>query len=70
MEILIILIIISVGIATGFLVAFVLSVKNKQFDDLYSPSIRVLFEKTAYKRKIAEQEYIKDMDKILEINNK
>jgi hypothetical protein len=30
----------------------------------------VLFEKTANKRKIAEQEYIKDMDKILEINNK
>ena len=45
MEILILLIIISVGIAGGFLIAFLLSVKNKQYDDLYSPSVRILFEK-------------------------
>jgi len=45
MEILILLIIISVGIAAGFLIAFLLSVKNRQYDDLYSPSVRILFEK-------------------------
>lgn len=45
MEILILLIIISVGIAGGFLIAFLLSVKNRQYDDLYSPSVRILFEK-------------------------
>lgn len=70
MEILIILIIISVGIATGFLVAFVVSVKNKQFDDLYSPSLRMLFEKTSIKSKMKDKEYSSEMDKILEINSK
>ena len=70
MEILIILIIISVGIASGFLVGFIVSVKNKQFDDLYSPSIRILFEKTTNKRKTLEKEYDSEMNKILEINNK
>lgn len=70
MEILIILIIISVGIATSFLVAFVISAKNKQFDDLYSPSIRILFEKKTNNRKVSEKEYSAEMNKILEINNK
>lgn len=70
MEILIILIIISVGIATGFLVAFIISVKNKQFDDLYSPSLRMLFEKTSIKSRMKDKEYSSEMDKILEINSK
>lgn len=67
MEILIILIIISVGIASGFLIAFVVSVKNKQFDDLYTPSIRILFEKTTKKINKDLKETENQMNKILEI---
>ena len=67
MEILIILIIISVGIASGFLIAFIVSVKNKQFDDLYTPSIRILFEKTTKKITKDVNQVEKDMNKILEL---
>lgn len=67
MEILIILIIISVGLASGFLIAFVVSVKNKQFDDLYTPSIRILFEKTSKKINKDLKETENQMNKILEI---
>jgi cbb3-type cytochrome oxidase maturation protein len=44
MSALFILIGISLIIAMGFLVAFLLSVKNGQFDDDYTPSVRILFE--------------------------
>lgn len=67
MEILIILIIISVGLASGFLIAFIISVKNKQFDDLYTPSIRILFEKTTKKINKDLKETENQMNKILEI---
>lgn len=39
-----ILIITSVLVAGGFLVAFLWSVKSGQMDDDYTPSIRILFE--------------------------
>ncbi len=38
------LIIVSVLVAGGFLVAFLWSVKSGQMDDDYTPSIRILFE--------------------------
>jgi len=44
MSALFILIGISLIIAMGFLVAFLLSVKNGQFDDDYTPSVRILFD--------------------------
>lgn len=34
----------SLLIALGFLLAFIWSVRNGQFDDDYTPSIRILFE--------------------------
>ncbi len=34
----------SLLIALGFLIAFIWSVRNGQFDDDYTPSIRILFE--------------------------
>jgi cbb3-type cytochrome oxidase maturation protein len=39
-----ILISISILVAGGFLAAFLWSVRNGQFDDDYTPSIRILFE--------------------------
>jgi len=44
MSVFIILIITSVFVAGGFLVAFLWSVKSGQMDDDYTPSIRILFE--------------------------
>lgn len=34
----------SLSIAIGFLIAFIWSVKNGQYDDDYTPSVRMLFE--------------------------
>jgi cbb3-type cytochrome oxidase maturation protein len=44
MSVIIILLIVSILIAGGFLMAFIWSVKTGQFDDDYSPSRRILFE--------------------------
>ena len=44
MSILYILILISALIAVAFVLAFIWSVRSGQYDDTYSPSVRVLFE--------------------------
>ncbi len=44
MSVIIILIIISVLVAIFFLVVFIWAVKTGQFDDTYSPSVRMLFD--------------------------
>jgi len=35
---------ISVIVALGFFIAFIISVKKGQYDDVYTPSIRMLFD--------------------------
>jgi cbb3-type cytochrome oxidase maturation protein len=44
MSVLIILIMVSVFVAGGFLIAFLWSVKSGQMDDDYTPSVRMLFD--------------------------
>lgn len=44
MEVLFILIVISLIVAGGFLLAFIYSVKNGQYEDTYTPSVRMLFD--------------------------
>jgi cbb3-type cytochrome oxidase maturation protein len=44
MEIIIVLIFISIVMATIFLVFFIWNVKTGQYDDTYGPSVRMLFE--------------------------
>ena len=44
MSVLILLIGSSILIAGGFLVAFIWSVKKGQYDDDYTPSVRMLFD--------------------------
>jgi cbb3-type cytochrome oxidase maturation protein len=44
MSVLIILIIISVLVAGGFLIAFLWSVNSGQMEDDYTPSVRMLFD--------------------------
>ena len=44
MSVILILIFFSLLVAGGFLVAFLWAVKNGQYDDQYTPSIRILFD--------------------------
>jgi cbb3-type cytochrome oxidase maturation protein len=44
MSALFLLIIISLIVATGFLVAFIWSVRKGQYEDEYTPSVRMLFD--------------------------
>lgn len=44
MLVIIVLISVSLTIALIFLGAFVWNIKNGQYDDLYGPSVRMLFE--------------------------
>lgn len=44
MSVLLILLIISILIATGFLIAFLWSVNTNQFDDVEMPQQKILFD--------------------------
>jgi cbb3-type cytochrome oxidase maturation protein len=44
MEIIFMLIFVSLIIALGFLAAFIWAIKSGQYDDDYTPSVRILFE--------------------------
>ena len=46
MSVFFVLISISILVAGGFLTAFLVSVKSGQFDDDYTPSVRMLFDDT------------------------
>lgn len=44
MSVIYLLLAISIVVALFFFVAFILAVKNGQYDDPYTPSVRMLFE--------------------------
>lgn len=44
MSVIIILVIVGIIVAGGFLLGFIWAVRNGQYDDMYSPGVRVLFE--------------------------
>ncbi len=44
MEVIIVLVILAILIAGGFLVAFFWATKDGQFDDTFSPSVRILMD--------------------------
>jgi cbb3-type cytochrome oxidase maturation protein len=44
MSAIIILVLISLAVAVLFLVLFIISVKSGQYEDDYSPSVRILFD--------------------------
>ena len=39
----------SIIIGGGFLIAFIFAVRNGQYDDKYTPSVRMLFDETESK---------------------
>ena len=44
MSIIYLLLSVSVIVAIGFFIAFIVSVRNGQYDDVYTPSVRMLFD--------------------------
>ncbi|MFI1745497.1 cbb3-type cytochrome oxidase assembly protein CcoS [Thalassobellus sediminis] len=44
MSVIYVLLTISVIVAVGFFIAFIMAVKKGQYDDSYTPSVRMLFE--------------------------
>lgn len=46
MSVIILLLFVSIGIASLFLLAFLWGVKTRQFDDDFSPPYRILFDDT------------------------
>ena len=53
MSVIYLLLAISIAVALIFFVAFILSVKNGQYDDSYTPSVRMLF----YDEIVKEEDY-------------
>jgi len=51
LEVIFILIGASLLVASGFLIAFLFSVKRGQFDDQHTPAIRMLFDDNSKKEK-------------------
>lgn len=51
MSVIYVLLTISLIVAVIFFIAFIFSIKNGQFDDDYTPSIRMLFEDELVKEK-------------------
>jgi cbb3-type cytochrome oxidase maturation protein len=51
MSVIYILLTISIIVAILFFVVFIISVKSGQYDDIYTPSIRVLFEDEPIEKK-------------------
>ncbi|MCD6596489.1 MAG: cbb3-type cytochrome oxidase assembly protein CcoS [Bacteroidales bacterium] len=60
MHAIVFLIIIGVIVAGGFLIAFIWAVKSGQYDDNYSPAVRILFDDDIPKKKKEEEENSKD----------
>lgn len=54
MSALFVLIGVSLFVAVGFLIAFIWSVKSGQYEDDYTPSIRILFEDKPKKQEESE----------------
>jgi cbb3-type cytochrome oxidase maturation protein len=55
MSIIYVLLGISVIVALGFFAAFIISVRRGQYDDTYTPSVRMLFEDEIVKEATKDQ---------------
>ena len=51
MSVIYILLTISIVVAVVFFIAFIVAVRNGQYDDSYTPSVRMLFEDELVKEK-------------------
>lgn len=56
MSVIYVLLTISILVALVFFVAFIIAVRNGQFDDDYTPSVRMLFDDELVKEKTTKPE--------------
>ncbi|QZK90772.1 cbb3-type cytochrome oxidase assembly protein CcoS [Flavobacterium sp. CHNK8] len=56
MSVIYLLISISILVAIGFFIAFIRAVKTGQYDDDYTPSVRMLFEDELIQKEIKNKE--------------
>ena len=56
MSVVIILVFVAIAMAGGFLIAFIWSVKNGQYEDTYTPSVRILFDDMPVKESKEQEE--------------
>lgn len=54
MTIIMVLVIVSLSVAAGFLIAFLWAVKSGQFEDTYTPSVRILMDNKSTEKKQTE----------------
>tara|TARA_R110000868_G_scaffold9994_1_gene49111 strand:- start:1302 stop:1487 length:186 start_codon:yes stop_codon:yes gene_type:complete len=54
MSVIYMLLAISITVAVIFFIAFIVAVRNGQYDDSYTPSVRMLFEDELVKEKPSE----------------
>jgi len=62
MQIIYVLIILSLVVAVGFLSALFWAIRTGQFDDIHTPSIRMLFEDKPQKNNSTENKINKTLD--------
>ncbi len=60
MSVIYILLTISIIVAVVFFIAFIVAVRNGQYDDSYTPSVRMLFEDELVKEKPTKKIKTKD----------
>lgn len=68
MSVIYILITVSIVVAVIFFIAFVVAVRSGQYDDSYTPSVRMLFEDELIKSK-TDNKSIKTDTKTTKISN-
>ena len=66
MSVVFILVFVAIFMAGGFLVAFIWSVKNGQYEDTYTPSVRILFDDMPVKE--SKEQGAKDPEQKKEAN--
>lgn len=60
MSVIYLLIAVSIFVAIGFFIAFIIAVKSGQYDDDYTPSVRMLFDDEIMKKPKKEIQIIED----------
>jgi cbb3-type cytochrome oxidase maturation protein len=65
MSVVFILVLIAIIMAGAFLVSFIWAVKNGQYEDTYTPSVRILFDDLLVKKEKEEEkkEIIQEKEK-------
>jgi len=59
MSVVFVLVFVAIIMAGAFLIAFIWSVKNGQYEDTYTPSVRMLFDDPPLKEPVSEDQSAK-----------